>query len=245
MNIRVIVNGAKGRMGQFACDAINADQNLDLVAALDQGDDLAATIKTQTATVVVDLTSAHHVYDNARQIIESGAYPVIGTSGLTDKQVVTLKQSCVEKQIGGLIVPNFSLGAVLMMRYAKEIVRYFPHLEIIESHHPNKVDAPSGTAMRTADMLAKAREPSNDPIAKDTKVIPGARGANQHGIPIHSVRLPGLVAHQTVIFGGVGETLRIQHDTVDRSAFMPGLVLACQKVTQLKELCVGLEHVMA
>lgn len=243
MTLRVIVNGATGKMGQEVVKAIEKEQDLEIVAKLDHGDNLSKTIAAKDANIVVDFTSAQVAYQNCETIIESGAHPVIGTTGFTPEQIKILQERCKQKQLGGIIAPNFALGALLLMQCAKEVVKYFPHVEIIELHHDGKVDAPSGTAIKTAEVISSVREkPENK--TKEHEVIPGARGGKKNDITIHSVRLPGLVAHEEVIFGDVGQTLTLRHDTYHREAFMPGVILACRKVTELKELIYGLEHIL-
>jgi 4-hydroxy-tetrahydrodipicolinate reductase len=244
MTIRVLVNGAQGKMGQFTVAAIQGDSGLTLVGQTGHGDSLADEIKKSKADVVVDFTQADVVLKNTKTIIESGAHPVIGTSGLVQEQVDELKKLCAQKKLGGIIAPNFSIGAVLMMKHAQNIAKYFPDVEIIEMHHPGKLDSPSGTAVRTAELLSASRQTT--PAKKNSirETVPGARGANYLDIPIHAVRLSGLVAHQQIIFGGSGETLTLRHDSIDRLCFMPGVLLACKKVMELKELIFGLEHIL-
>jgi 4-hydroxy-tetrahydrodipicolinate reductase len=243
MSIRVLVNGANGRMGQATVKAISSDPELELVATTGRSDDLAAAIKTHKAQVVVDFTNADAVLESTRIIIASGAHPVVGTSGLLMEQVKEFQTACKKAKLGGIIAPNFSLGAVLLMKHAQEIAKYFEHVEIIEMHHDGKLDSPSGTALRTAEMLAVNFKAANT-TTKNKETIPGARGATHHQIPIHSIRLPGLVAHEQVIFGGTGETLTLRHDSIDRISFMPGVCLACKKVVELDEMVYGLEHVL-
>lgn len=243
MTIRIIVNGAQGKMGQMAVQALEKNASVTVVGKIGKQDNLAQTIKQQRADVVVDLTNADVVWQNTLTIIENGAHPVIGTSGLMQKQVQQLQTLCAEKKLGGIVAPNFSIGAVLMMKYAKESAQYFSDVEIIEMHHPGKLDSPSGTALRTAEMIADGRKILPDE-KKPRETIPHARGASYQKIPIHAVRLPGLLAHQQIIFGGIGETLTIRHDTMDRQCFMPGIVLACEKVMHLNELVFGLENVL-
>lgn len=240
--INVIVNGAKGRMGQEAILAISDDPQLNLVAALDKTDDLASAIKQYQANVVVDLTNAHSVFQNTKTIISNKACPVIGSSGLLENQLDELKVLAKEHQISGLIVPNFSLGAVLMMQFSEIAAKFFNNVEIIERHHPDKLDSPSGTAIRTADLIAKKITNTASPQSVET--IPHALGANYKNIRIHSLRLNGSCAHQTVVFGGNAETLTIQHDSNNRKSFMPGLVLCCKKVQSLVGLQIGLETVL-
>ena len=221
MTIRVLVNGALGKMGLETVKAVEQDKELSLVAKTDAGDDLIKMMKDSKAQVVVDFTNANVSYQNAKIIIAAGVHPVIGSTGISSTQVKELQKICLAKKLGGVIAPNFSIGALLMMKYAKEAARYFSKAEIIEMHHDQKIDAPSGTALRTAEMIS---------ITKKT--------------PIHSVRLPGLVAHQMVILGGNGETLTIRHDSIDRQAFMPGVMLACKEVMNLNQLIYGLEHLL-
>jgi 4-hydroxy-tetrahydrodipicolinate reductase len=245
MSVNVLINGYRGKMGQEAVHAINASADLNLVGTVDLGDDLTGLIHDTQAQVVLDFTRADVVYDNAKKIIAAGAHPVIGTSGLTADQVKELKAMCDAKKLGAMVVPNFSIGAVLMMKYAHDAARYFPDVEIIELHHPQKQDSPSGTAMKTAAMIAENRKGENKAFEIETKeTIPGGRGANSHGIPIHSVRLSGLVAHQEIIFGGQGETLILRHDSLSRESFMPGVCLACKKVVDLDGLVEGLEFIL-
>lgn len=242
MGIRVLVNGYRGKMGQEAALAIAACEGLDLVGEAGAGDDLVQKMRDSKAQVVLDFTRADSVYKNTQQIIAAGIHPVIGTSGLTSAQITELKALCEAKKLGAMLVPNFSIGAVLMMKYARDAARYFPDVEIIELHHHQKQDSPSGTAMRTAAMIAENRSNKSRSDAVATKeTLPGARGAESHGIAIHSIRLPGLVAHQEVIFGGQGETLILRHDSLHRQSFMPGVCLACKKVVDLKTLVEGLE----
>ncbi len=242
MTIRVLINGANGRMGLASVAAINTDPELTLVGQLGRQDDLAMAIKKTNAQVVVDFTNAEAVLKNTQIIVDAGIHPVIGTSGLLSAQIKAFQQQCAELKLGGIIAPNFSLGAVLMMKHAQAIAKYFPHVEIIEMHHDGKLDSPSGTALRTAEMLAETRDQLTPKLLRET--IPGARGATHYGIPIHALRLPGLVAHEQIIFGGTGETLTIRHDSIDRISFMPGVCLACKKVMELDTLVYGLEHIL-
>ena len=241
--IRVLINGAKGSMGKESVKAITEDQELELVAQTDLGDNLAKTIKKTKAEVVVDFTTAEVVMENSIAIIESGARPVIGTSGLLPEQVSNLDELCRTHNNGGIIVPNFAIGAVLMMKYAQDAAKYFPNVEIIELHHNLKADSPSGTAIKTANLISESRKSVHDKI-DEKEIISGARGAKSEGIRIHSVRLPGLVAHQEIIFGGKSQTLKIRHDSINRDSFMSGVCLACKKVMHLKKLVYGLEHLL-
>lgn len=240
MTTRVIVNGAAGKMGMLACQAIEAHADFELVGALSRQDDLEQLIQDKQADIVVDLTRADSVYSNSLTIIKAGAHPVIGTTGLLGEQIHYLQQLCEQKKLGGIIVPNFSIAAVLMMHFAAKAARFLPEVEIIEAHHQQKYDAPSGTAMKTAELIAEARQGDKNKL-QSHELISGARGALYQDIPIHSVRLPGILARQQVIFGNSGETLTIIHDSIDRSAFMPGLILSCQKVMQIDRLYYGLD----
>lgn len=243
MAIRVIVNGAQGKMGILACETIKNHPDFELVGGLTRHDNLRDSIITLKADIVVDLTRADCVYENSLAIIEGGAHPVIGTSGLTMEQIHTLKEHCDNKQLGGIIVPNFSISAVLMMRFVADAAKLLPDVEIVETHHQQKFDAPSGTAMKTAEMIARART-RNPQAIKGHELVEGARGGTHQGVKIHSLRLPGVVARQQVIFGTTGETLTIMHDSIDRVSFMPGIILACQKVKKLESLYYGLEHLL-
>jgi 4-hydroxy-tetrahydrodipicolinate reductase len=242
MSVRVIVNGAQGKMGKLACETLREYPEFKLVGCLGRQDNLRETIVALGAEIVVDLTRADCVFENSLTIIESGAHPVIGTSGLLESQIQHLKSLCERKKLGGLIAPNFSISAVLMMRFAAQAACLLPEVEIIEAHHPQKFDAPSGTAMKTAEMIAAMRKKTS-PVEKN-ELIPGVRGGSHQGIRIHSLRLPGVLAKQEVIFGNKGETLTITHDSIDRASFMPGIILACQKVSHLNALYYGLEHVL-
>ena len=241
--VKVIVNGANGRMGSEAVKAVNNDNDLTLVGSCDVGDDLAALIKQTGAQVVVDLTAASAGFNNTQLIINAGACPVIGTSGFLEQQVQTLQALAKEKQIGGLIAPNFSLGAVLMMTFAAQAAKYLPDAEIIEAHSPQKEESPSGTGIRTAELIAAARTKATI-TCSDNELIEGARGAELNGVKLHSIRLPGVVAQQTVFFGGLSETLKIEHNSQHRESFMPGICLACKEVVKHQQLFYGLEHLM-
>lgn len=244
MTIRVLVNGAHGKMGQVTVKTLINHPDFTLVGETGRNDNLAAEIKKKQAQVVIDLTNAEAVFKNTKTIMDAGAHPVIGTSGLLPEQIKQLQEHAAKLKLGGIIAPNFSLGAVLMMKHAQEIAKYFPQVEIIEMHHDGKLDSPSATALRTAEMLAKTRTVPAGSKKVFRETIPGSRGANYQNIPIHAIRLPGLVAQQQIIFGGAGETLTIRHDSIDRECFMPGVCLASKKVFELKELVYGLEHLL-
>ena len=243
-NIRVLVNGAKGRMGQEVVKAVTAASDLELVDQTDLGDDLIARIKASQAQAVVDFTTAAVAFENTRKILEAGVHPVIGTSGLLAEQVAELQQLAEDKGIGGLIAPNFAIGAVLLMKYVQDAAKYLPDVEVIELHHNRKADAPSGTAVKTAQLIAEARQEIPKALVEEKELFEGARGSEVHGVRVHSLRLPGLVAHQEVIFGGTGETLTIRHDSIHRESFMPGVCLACRKVIGTQQLFHGLEHLL-
>jgi 4-hydroxy-tetrahydrodipicolinate reductase len=242
--IGVIVNGAQGKMGQLACETIQKHAEFELLAGLGRSDDLAQAIADLNARIVVDLTRADSVYQNTKIIIEQGAHPVIGTSGLLEAEIEALRSLCSQKKLGGLIVPNFSIAAVLMMQFAAKAAHYLPDVEIVEAHHPAKAEAPSGTALKTADVIAKARtRAAHRPRCEE--IVSGALGALHQDVRIHSMRLPGTLAQQDVIFGQLGETLTLRHQTIDRLSFMPGVILACQHVLKLDELMYGLDQLLA
>lgn len=219
VKIKVIVNGAKGKMGQEVVKAVSKESDLELVGQVDLGDDLANAIRTTKADVVVDFTLPSVVMKNIRTILNNGAQAVVGTTGISEDNLKEIKSLCAKNKVNCLVAPNFAIGAVLMMRFAKEAIKHMPKAEIIEFHHESKVDKPSGTAIKTGHLMGKE-------------------------VPIHSVRLPGLVAHQEVIFGGLGQTLTIRHDSLTRESFMPGVILAVRKIKELKGLVYGLENLL-
>jgi 4-hydroxy-tetrahydrodipicolinate reductase len=244
--INVGVLGARGRMGAEVVNAVNASPDCELVAALDLGDSLDQLVSSGTH-VVVDFTTPDAVMANLEFLITHGIHAVVGTTGFDDKRMATLKSlSSAHPQVGILIAPNFAIGAVLMMEFAAKAAQYFESAEIIELHHPNKVDAPSGTAARTADLISKARKEAGLAAMPDatTSSLDGARGALVGDVPVHSVRLRGLIAHQEVLFGGPGETLTIRHDSLDRAGFMPGVLLGIKSVISRPGVTFGLEHFM-
>lgn len=244
--IKVGVLGARGRMGAEVVKAVNDAPDLDLVAALDLGDSLDL-LKTNGAEVVVDFTTPDSVMANLEFLISNGISAVVGTTGFDAERLTKIeKLAAANSKVGILIAPNFAIGAVLMMEFATKAAKYFESAEIIELHHPNKVDAPSGTAARTAELMSKARSDAKlgaMPDATSTS-LPGARGATVGDIPVHSIRLRGLVAHQEVLLGGLGETLSIRHDSLDRAGFMPGVLLGVRKVVATPGLTFGLEKFM-
>lgn len=246
MTINVAVLGAKGRMGAETVKAISASTDLQLVAEIDLGDSLEQ-LATSGAQVVVDFTHPDAVMKNLEFAINHGIHVVVGTTGFDDAKL-NLVKSWLEKnpKVGAVIAPNFGLGAVLMMQFAAKAARYFESVEIVELHHPDKADAPSGTASRTADLITQARKSASRPAMPDktSSGLQGARGAKVGDVPIHSVRLRGLVAHQEVLLGDQGETLSIRHDSIDRTGFMPGVLLAVREVVKTPGLTFGLEHLM-
>lgn len=242
--MRVAVFGAKGRMGAEVCRAVEAAEDLELVAALDAEDDKAAA---EAADVVVDFTVPGVVMDNLAWCIEHGVHAVVGTTGFTEDRLQILRDQLATKPGANILVaPNFSIGAVLMMHFAEQAAAFFESVEIIELHHPNKVDAPSGTAQATARRIATARAAAglgDVPDATNTG-LEGARGAEVDGIHIHGVRLRGLIAHQEVLLGGPGETLTIRHDSMDRVGFMPGVLAAVRSIADLPGLTVGIDRLL-
>ncbi|MEY3803671.1 MAG: hypothetical protein RL126_815 [Actinomycetota bacterium] len=244
--IRVGVLGARGRMGGEVVKAVSNSSDLELVAQLDLGDSLDQLLSNK-AEVVVDFTTPDSVMKNLDFLISNDINAVVGTTGFDQARIDSLtKELSKHPQVGVLIAPNFAIGAVLMMEFAEKAARYFDSAEIIELHHPAKVDAPSGTAARTAELMTQARkESSMKPMPDATKQsLDGARGSKVGDIPIHSIRAQGLVAHQEVLFGGVGETLTIRHDSLDRAGFMPGVLLGIRSVVNNPGLTHGLDKFM-
>jgi 4-hydroxy-tetrahydrodipicolinate reductase len=246
MTIKVAVLGAKGRMGAETVKAISAAPDLSLVAQIDLGDSIEL-LTSSGAQVVVDFTHPESVMKNLEFAIDSGIHVVVGTTGFDDKRLSEVKKWLASHpKVGAVIAPNFGLGAVLMMQFAAKAAQYFESVEIVELHHPEKADAPSGTASRTAELITEARKNSQRPAMPDktSSGLDGARGAKVGDVPVHSVRLRGLVAHQEVLLGDQGETLSIRHDSIDRSGFMPGVLLAIREVINKPGLTFGLEHLM-
>ena len=238
----MIINGIDGKMGRLVKANISVHPDFEFMAGTGRKDDLAKIIKKTQADVVIDFTTPQSVFHNATIIVQSGARPVIGTTGLTLEQIAILDQKCCSKKLGGVVAPNFSVGAMLMMRYAQDAACYFPDVEIIEMHHPQKIDVPSGTAIKTAQMINEVRLSKKDRKKKDGPFKDHARGEIESGIPIHSVRLSGLFSHQSVIFGSNGETLTLRHDGTSRHCIIPGVFLACRQVMTLERLVYGLEN---
>jgi 4-hydroxy-tetrahydrodipicolinate reductase len=269
--IPVVVNGAAGKMGREVVKAIAQAEDMLLVGAVDRnpeflGQDvgevagcnplevpivgdlqsvLVLATQEQLQGVMVDFTHPKGVYDNVRSAIAYGVRPVVGTTGMSPEQIQDLADFAEKASTGCLIVPNFSIGMVLLQQAAIQASRYFDHVEIIELHHNQKADAPSGTAIKTAEMLAELGKTYNPALVEETEKLPGARGSiGDEGIRIHSVRLPGLIAHQEVIFGAPGQIYTLRHDTSDRSCYMPGVLLSIRKVIDLKSLVYGLEKIL-
>ncbi|MGG5340750.1 4-hydroxy-tetrahydrodipicolinate reductase [Enterococcus sp. AZ192] len=261
--IKVLVAGFKGKMGATATKMVLDHDDFELVGVLDpfeeknhlnelaeyKGIDVPIfknkkEVVSVKPDVWIDFTIPAVAYENTRFAIENHISPVVGTTGLTEEQLSELTTLSEELKVGGLIAPNFAVGAVLMMQFAQKAAAYFPDVEIIELHHDNKLDAPSGTALKTAEMMSEVRQKKTQGHQEEKELLAGARGADFDGMKIHSVRLPGLIAHQQVQFGGVGEGLTIRHDSYDRSSFMTGVALGCEKVIHLDKLVYGLENLL-
>lgn len=241
--IKVGVLGAKGRMGQAVCTAISESNDCELVATLDLNDSLSELVSSG-AEVVVDFTTPSSVEANLKFLSENNIHAVVGTTGFDADKLAAVENQFAASKANVVIAPNFGLAAVLMMQFAAKAAPHFESVEIIELHHPRKADAPSGTARRTAEMIAEARSGMAAMPDATSDSLPGARGANVSGVPVHSIRLQGLVAHQEVVFGGPGESLTIRHDSYDRESFMPGVLIAVRKVVQTPGLTYGLENLL-
>lgn len=244
--LRVGVLGARGRMGTEVSRAVDREPDLELVAMVDAGDWLF-NVSDAAADVVVDFTAPDVVMDNIRFCIDQNIHCVVGTTGFDDDKLDTVREWLTHRpELGVVIAPNFGIGAVLSMHFARQAARFFDSVEIVEMHHPGKVDAPSGTAVMTAQVIARARERAGMAPAPDATAtaLDGARGCTPHGVPVHSIRLAGVVAHQEVLFGTTGETLRIVHDSMDRLSFMPGVLMAVREVSRRPGLTVGLEPLL-
>ena len=242
--IPVGVLGAQGKVGAEVCRAVEAAEDLRLVAQVDQEDPVDFLV-TSSASVVVDFTHPDVVMDNLEFCISHGIHAVVGTTGFDESRLDTLRGWLSNApEVGVLIAPNFSIGAILMMRFAATAAPFFESVEVVELHHPDKADAPSGTARRTAELIAAARRKAgSEPIPDATSTsLEGARGADVEGIRVHGLRIRGLVAHQEVILGGIGETLTIRHDSLDRTSFSPGVLTGVRSIAAHPGLTVGLEH---
>ena len=241
--MRVMVIGARGRVGSRIVRGVEAAADLDLAGAVDIDDNLVASIESEAPDVAIDFTQPDAVFGNLETLLPRGVHAVVGTTGLSEKQLERLDAIASEHGVGCMVAPNFALGAVLMMRFAEEAARHYPWVEVVERHHERKLDAPSGTASVTAQRIAAARDDApEEPTAKET--APGARGGRVDEVPVHSLRLPGSVAHQEVWFGGPGETLVIRHDAADRDVFVPGVLLAVRRIAEFTGLVRGLEPVL-
>ena len=249
--IRVAVAGSGGRMGLEAVAAIQAEPDLELVAEIERGDSLQDILAATRPVALVDFSVPDSIVGSIETALQNGVVPIVGTTGLSPADVVHIRELCRRYTLGALIAPNFAIGALLMMRFARDAARYLPDAEIIEMHHEKKLDAPSGTAAKTAEMIAEGRAdmlPTALP-ADAVEKIAGSRGGRGAGdVPVHSVRLPGFVASQMVIFGGPGQTLTLRHDSIDRKSFMPGVLLAVRHAPALAanggELVYGLENLL-
>ena len=262
--LKVVVVGAVGRMGREVVKAVLKEDDLLLAGAIDaveHGEDigllvtgkqcgipvtgnLGRVIEETGTDVVVDFTTPETIRDNLNTVLHHKVHAVIGTTGLSEEDISEIHSSAEEAGVGVLIAPNFAIGAVLMMKFAAEAAKYLPNVEIIELHHDRKLDAPSGTAIKTAELIRENRDFINQGHPEEHEKIPGTRGGDFEGMRIHSIRLPGLVAHQEVIFGGIGQTLTIRHDSINRESFMPGVILAVKKAVELKGVTYGLEKIL-
>lgn len=262
--IRVGVAGAAGRMGRASVRAIAAQPDLVLVAALGRTNGIGEDAGTLAGVGALDVRVTNRLEDvirvrpdvlvdfapgaaalaTARVVVPAGISPVIGGTGLPAAAIDELSKLCAQRGVGAVLAPNFAIGAVLMIEFARQAARYFPHVEIIERHHDRKRDAPSGTALKTAQVIAAARGEAPVPLVKEEETVPGARGGRPQGVPVHSLRLPGSVAHQEVLFGGPGQTLTIRHDSASEESFMPGMLLAVRRVRTLPGLAYGLEKLL-
>lgn len=260
--IKVAVTGAGGRMGQEVVRMVLGDSELQLVAAVDTSsvgmdagqlvgkpacgvlvnDDLELELLQSGAEVMIDFTTPHSAVTNTKTAIQQKVRPVVGTTGFTPQDIEELDKLCKDYGIGGIIAPNFSIGAILMMKFAAQASKYFPHLEIIEYHGDQKLDAPSGTSIKTAEMISEVRRELRQGNPKEEETIEGSRGGYYNGFRIHSVRLPGVFAQQEVILGGFGQTLKICHDSYDRAGYMPGVNVAVKKVMELSGIVYGFEN---
>ncbi|ADG82253.1 dihydrodipicolinate reductase [Thermincola potens JR] len=260
----MVVNGACGRMGREVVEAVYREPDMELVGAIDirnNGFDIGPLVGLEPTgvlvvrnlnkllqetdvDVVVDFTGPDTVYKNMKTVLENKVNLVVGTTGILPEQLEEIKKIAEAQGLGVLIAPNFAIGAVLMMKFAAQAARYLPHVEIIELHHDQKLDAPSGTALKTAELIQQNRAVFRQGHINEYEKISGVRGGEFEGMRIHSIRLPGLIAHQEVIFGGLGQTLTIRHDSLNRESFMPGVILSIRKVMDMKGVIYGLENLI-
>ncbi|MFC5463299.1 4-hydroxy-tetrahydrodipicolinate reductase [Lederbergia graminis] len=263
-NVRIVIAGPRGRMGKEAVKLVQEVENFELVAVIDRKNngmmlsdveglpnvavpiysDIAECLGNVPADVLIDLTIPETGYVHTKTALQHGVRPVVGTTGFTKEQLTELKSLAEEKEIGCIIAPNFAIGAILMMKFSQMAAKYFPNVEILELHHDNKLDAPSGTAIKTAEMIAENRPEQKQGHPDEKETIQGARGADFEGMRIHSVRLPGLVAHQQVQFGAEGESLTIRHDSYNRASFMSGVKMSVDTVMNLNTLVYGLDNII-
>ena len=241
---KIIINGSKGNMGQAAVKAVQSDPSLNLIATLDKDDCLKTILKNKSVDVTIDLTHPSCVFENVQTILKNKSHAVVGTTGLSQEQLTLCDNLAKEQKKSVIVCPNFAIGAILMMRFATQAAKFFDRCEIIEYHHDKKADAPSGTAIKTAELISKSVPEINSIPLKEDELIKGARGANKNNIPIHSIRIPGVVANQDIIFGALGQSMTIKHETISRDAFMPGLILAVKAASEKKGLIYGLEHLL-
>lgn len=242
--MRVGVLGSKGKVGGTMVEAVRAADDLTLSAEVDAGDPLTLLTENKTE-VVIDFTHPDVVMDNLKFVIDNGIHAVVGTTGFTDERLQQVRAwLAAQPGVSALIAPNFAIGAVLSMHFARQAAPFYESVEVIELHHPHKADAPSGTAARTAALIAETRKGLPPNPDATTASLPGARGADVDGVPVHSVRLAGLVAHQEVLFGTAGETLTIRHDSIDRTSFVPGVLLAVRRVAEHPGLTIGIESLL-
>ena len=265
MTIKVAIAGARGKMGIEAVHTVMKRTEMELVAVFDYKQvgatlsdlelypthynvpiyaDFTQLVEETKPDVFVDLTNPHSVYEHTKQALLHNVRPVIGTTGFTDEQLEELTELATSKKLGCIIAPNFAIGAILMMKFAREAAKYLPDVEIIEMHHDNKLDAPSGTGVKTAQMIAEVRAAKTQGHPNEKELLAGARGADFEGMRIHSVRLPGLVAHQQVLFGGDGQLLTIRHDSLNRESFMGGVAFCIEEVLKMEKLVYGLENII-
>lgn len=262
--ITIVIAGPRGKMGREAVKLVENTEHFQLVAVVDSKNDgkrlseidgfqgmdvpiytdMNECFSNHDVDVLIDLTTPVFGRKHMEIALSHGVRPVVGTTGFSETDIEELRRLAEEKELGAIIAPNFAIGAILMMKFAQMAANYFEDVEIIEKHHDRKLDAPSGTAIKTAELISKVRQSKQQGHPDEKEELVGARGANVDGMRIHSVRLPGLVAHQEVIFGGVGQTLTIRHDSLNRESFMPGVKLAVEAVLNLKTLVYGLEHII-
>ncbi|MFC0559906.1 4-hydroxy-tetrahydrodipicolinate reductase [Halalkalibacter alkalisediminis] len=263
-NVKIVVAGPRGNMGREAVKMVSGTESFELVAVVDSkhegmslseiegfhGIDVPVYTNIQTCfeeldvDVLIDLTAPAFGRKHMEIAFANGVRPVVGTTGFSEADIAELRNMAEQKELGAIIAPNFAIGAILMMKFSQMAAKYLPDVEIIEQHHDRKLDAPSGTAVKTAQLIAEVRAEKAQGHPNEKEELKGARGADFEGMRIHSVRLPGLVAHQEVIFGGVGQTLTIRHDSIDRTSFMPGVKLAVESVLKIDTLVYGLEHII-